>query len=190
MRAFRGFLFNITYFSLCCLFLATISYAENRVDQFLGPNTTGKRLNQIQNEDSKKASNSGALGFKPVPYKPEPAAGRSVPGPGQASGLTAIGYPDIRELIRKVNRCVVSIRMLDSGGSWSLSNLGFSGDSNSRATGYGSGFIISSNGHILTNEHVLRHGTQIEVELLDGSKRLAKVLFKDSKNDIALIKID
>ena len=132
------------------------------------------------------------MGLTPVPYNPEPVPGKNPVNANtvQASTSTGAGYPDLRELIKKVNRCVVSIRMLDSGGSWSLSNLGFSGDSNSRATGYGSGFIISSNGHILTNEHVLRHGTQIEVELLDGSKRLAKVLFKDSKNDIALIKID
>lgn len=192
MRAFRGFLFNITYFILCCLFVVNISYAENRADRFSASNSSNKRVENVKNEDLRDQSQRGRIGFTPVPFKPEPAPGRNEPTHNYAEQQVpkGVGYPDIRELIRKVNRSVVSIRMLDSGGSWSLSNLGFSGDSNSRATGYGSGFIISSNGHILTNEHVLRHGTQVEVELLDGSKRLAKLLFKDAKNDIALIKID
>ncbi len=193
MRAFRGFLLTISHFSLSCLFLANISLAENRFDYPSGPNSLHKRQERQKLEESKDVTNRGRrMGLTPVPYNPEPVPGKNPVNANtvQASTSTGAGYPDLRELIKKVNRCVVSIRMLDSGGSWSLSNLGFSGDSNSRATGYGSGFIISSNGHILTNEHVLRHGTQIEVELLDGSKRLAKVLFKDSKNDIALIKID
>ena len=116
------------------------------------------------------------IGLSPVPYKPE-----SPQEPEKESAIRHIGYPDIKGLVRRVNQSVVSIRMLDSNASWSLGNLGFSGDSNGKATGYGSGFIISSNGHILTNEHVLRNGSQIEVELLDGRKFVGKVLFKDSK---------
>jgi serine protease Do len=85
---------------------------------------------------------------------------------------------------------VVSIRMLEAGSSFSLGTLGFAGESGGKAMGYGSGFVISSNGHIITNEHVLRNGKQIEVELLGGKKHLAKVILKDSKNDLALIKID
>ena len=42
----------------------------------------------------------------------------------------------------------------------------------------------------MTNEHVLRNGTRIEVELLDGRKFDGKILFKDGKNDLALVKID
>jgi serine protease Do len=59
-----------------------------------------------------------------------------------------------------------------------------------KAMGYGSGFIVSRNGLIMTNEHVLRNGSQIEVELLDGRKFRAKPLFKDGKNDLALLKIN
>ncbi|MGC8657630.1 MAG: S1C family serine protease [Desulfomonilaceae bacterium] len=192
MRAFRGFLFTISYFIGCCLFVANISHAQNRLDHSSQSNSPYTKQEKQKLEESKDVTNHGGrIGLTPVPYNPE-LAQRQNPtnSTTQISTPTVTGYPDIRELIKKVNRCVVSIRMLDAGGSWALSNLGFSGDSNSRATGYGSGFIISSNGHILTNEHVLRHGNKIEVELLDGSRHLAKVLFKDSKNDIALIKIN
>ncbi|MEW6352547.1 MAG: trypsin-like peptidase domain-containing protein [Thermodesulfobacteriota bacterium] len=100
--------------------------------------------------------------------------------------------PDVREVIRRVNQSVVAIRMLDGGNAWSLTNLELSGRNaaSSKAMGYGSGFIVSSRGHIITNEHVLRNGSQIEVELLSGRKYLAHTLHKDAKNDLALIKID
>lgn len=53
----------------------------------------------------------------------------------------------------------------------------------------GTGFIISDNGHILTNSHVVRGTTEIEVEL-NGSKFPAKILEEDKHNDIALLKIE
>lgn len=124
------------------------------------------------------------LTMSPLPFQPEEKTDATAQAQPRGTG-----YPDIRGMVRKVNRSVVSIRMLDSNSSWSIGNLGFSGDTNGKATGYGSGFIISSNGLILTNDHVLRNGTQIEVEIADGRKFLAKLLHKDSKNDLALIKI-
>jgi serine protease Do len=80
--------------------------------------------------------------------------------------------------------------MLEPGSSFSLGGLGFGQENGGKATGYGAGFIISTQGYIITNEHVLRNGSQIEVELLDGRKLPARVLHKDAKNDIALIKVD
>jgi serine protease Do len=80
--------------------------------------------------------------------------------------------------------------MLDSGSSWPLKNLGLSTDPDAKAMGYGSGFVVASNGLILTNEHVLRNGTRIEVELLDGKKFGARIIHKDGKNDLALLKIE
>jgi serine protease Do len=80
--------------------------------------------------------------------------------------------------------------MLDGGSKFSLGKLGFAGDPGSKAMGYGSGFAVSANGHIMTNEHVLRNGSVIEVELLGGHKYVAQVVSIDKKNDLALLKID
>jgi len=80
--------------------------------------------------------------------------------------------------------------MLDSNSSWSIGNLGLKGERNGKAMGYGSGFVISRNGFIITNDHVLRNGSQIEVEVLDGRKYRGKVVHNDSKNDLALLKIE
>ncbi len=54
----------------------------------------------------------------------------------------------------------------------------------------GSGFLISENGFILTNEHVISNATEIMVTLPDGSSREAKIVGADVTTDIALLKID
>ena len=57
-----------------------------------------------------------------------------------------------------------------------------------RATG--SGFIINANGYILTNNHVIDGATQVTVKLSDGRELPGKVLGRDPKTDIALLKIE
>lgn len=54
----------------------------------------------------------------------------------------------------------------------------------------GSGFIISKDGFILTNNHVIEKAEDIRVRLFDETEYKAKVVGKDPKTDIALIKID
>jgi S1-C subfamily serine protease len=56
--------------------------------------------------------------------------------------------------------------------------------------GAGSGFLIDTAGHILTNYHVVQGAETIEVTLGDQSRFKAKMIGADSRNDIALIKID
>jgi serine protease Do len=53
----------------------------------------------------------------------------------------------------------------------------------------GSGFIISNDGYIFTNNHVIEQADKILVKLSDGKEYEAKVIGKDAKTDIALIKI-
>src|SRR5579863_2609421 len=55
--------------------------------------------------------------------------------------------------------------------------------------GAGSGFVIDSDGHILTNYHVVEGAQAIEVTLGDGSHYKAKYIGADTRNDIALIQI-
>jgi serine protease Do len=59
-----------------------------------------------------------------------------------------------------------------------------------RRSGVGSGFIINDDGTILTNYHVVDSAQKITVTLSDGKSYDAKVLGKDQKSDIAVIKID
>jgi serine protease Do len=59
-----------------------------------------------------------------------------------------------------------------------------------RQSGLGSGFVIDRDGTILTNYHVVDGAQKIVVKLSDGRSFDAKVLGKDQKTDIAIIKID
>lgn len=54
----------------------------------------------------------------------------------------------------------------------------------------GSGFIIDGDGHIITNNHVIEEADEIKVRLSDKEEYDAKLVGRDSKTDIALIKID
>jgi serine protease Do len=54
----------------------------------------------------------------------------------------------------------------------------------------GSGFIISADGYILTNNHVIRDADEIVVRLSDRRELVAKVVGSDKNSDVALLKID
>lgn len=53
----------------------------------------------------------------------------------------------------------------------------------------GSGFIVTAEGHIVTNYHVISGASSITVELLNGHSYSAETISYDSSNDIAVIKI-
>ena len=56
--------------------------------------------------------------------------------------------------------------------------------------GVGSGFIMSKEGYILTNNHVVEDADQIKVKLAGGKEFDGKIVGRDPKTDLALIKID
>lgn len=54
----------------------------------------------------------------------------------------------------------------------------------------GSGIILTEDGYILTNAHVIDDATRLSVELYDGSEEKASIIGFDKKSDLAVIKID
>ena len=65
-----------------------------------------------------------------------------------------------------------------------------SNGSKKKVSSIGSGFIVSKDGFIVTNHHVIEEADEITVGLDDGSKYKAKVVGIDKKTDIALLKIN
>lgn len=59
-----------------------------------------------------------------------------------------------------------------------------------RQVGVGSGVIVSKDGYILTNNHVVDSADSVKVTLQDGREFTAKVVGRDPKSDIAVIRID
>ena len=67
--------------------------------------------------------------------------------------------------------------------------LGQTPDRQMKQQSLGSGFIINKDGDILTNNHVVDTAKEIKVKLSDGREFKAKVVGRDTKTDLALIKI-
>jgi serine protease Do len=127
--------------------------------------------------------------------------------PGGVSEPKYITIPDFSELAKDLTPAVVNIstKMTVGGGGLPpgftppFGNEPF-GDFFNRYFGdmprtfetqsLGSGFIISPDGYILTNNHVVENATEITVILHNEKTYAAKVIGTDSKTDLALIKID
>ncbi|GLQ34595.1 serine protease [Amylibacter marinus] len=59
-----------------------------------------------------------------------------------------------------------------------------------RSSALGSGFVISADGFIVTNNHVIDKADEITIEFFDGTKRDAKLIGRDAKTDVAVLKVE
>ncbi|MDH4369508.1 MAG: Do family serine endopeptidase [Nitrospira sp.] len=91
----------------------------------------------------------------------------------------------ITELAEETKPSVVNLFPITSVGR---SREG-SGERMPNASGSGSGLIVDSEGHIVTNNHVVGDATEIEVRLSDKTKLIAHVIGKDPDTDLALLKV-
>jgi S1-C subfamily serine protease len=91
----------------------------------------------------------------------------------QNTSLDLIGQENVLiSLYQRINPGVVAIRVLSEEGG-----------------GLGSGFVIDTEGHIVTNYHVVRDATQLEVDFPSGFKARGEILGTDSDSDIAVLKV-
>ncbi|MGE3486954.1 MAG: putative periplasmic serine endoprotease DegP-like protein [Candidatus Nitrospira kreftii] len=91
----------------------------------------------------------------------------------------------ITELAEETKPSVVNLFPI-TGGSRSREGPG---ERMPNASGSGSGLIVDSEGHIVTNNHVVGDATEIEVRLSDKTKLIAHVIGKDPDTDLALLKV-
>jgi 2-alkenal reductase len=83
------------------------------------------------------------------------------------------------DLYERVNPAVVNITIYAGSESGEITPLG-----------QGSGFVYDSDGHIVTNAHVVHGADQIEVTFHDGLTRIAELVGEDLHSDLAVVKVD
>jgi serine protease Do len=133
-----------------------------------------------------------------------PPAVTSAPPAGRVTGL-----PDFSGLVAENGAAVVNISVVEKpkkmgnpGGNPGDPNDGddplsqffrhYQMPSPERAPpmhGIGSGFIVSADGYVLTNAHVVADASEVTVKLTDRREFVAKVIGVDKRSDVALIKI-
>ena len=157
---------------------------------------------------------SSAEQAQPAASQP-PAIVAAAPASTQAAAPVLVsGLPDFTPLVEQVGPSVVNIRVMEKvgrhafGGSRSgdpmeellrrffgirpdqLPRRNQPEDDEERPTGIGSGFIISSDGYIMTNAHVVKDADSLSVTLADKREFRAKVVGTDQRTDVAVIKIE
>lgn len=100
------------------------------------------------------------------------------------SGEAGAQFPSFADQAEKLTPSVVNIS------SFSQSETENSEGNTPLSESLGSGFIIDGNGYIITNNHVVDKAESISITLSDNTKTEARVIGKDPKTDLALIKIE
>ncbi len=120
--------------------------------------------------------------------------------------------PDFTELVKNNGAAVVNISTTQKAPDQSASNEqalppdlppemeelfkhfggpgGRGGQAPREASSLGSGFIISKDGYLLTNHHVVNNASEIIVKLKDRRELVAKLIGSDESTDVALLKVD
>ena len=134
----------------------------------------------------------GCAQEKPAAPKPDIKFDSSAVGDG--GGRLVTSYADVVEPVQKAVVSVYSTKIVRERLRIDPFFRQFFGDQiperKSRQEGLGSGVIVSPNGYILTNNHVVADADELKVLLADGREVIAKVIGTDDKTDVAVIKID
>jgi S1-C subfamily serine protease len=133
-------------------------------------------------------------GQLPPPPRPEPLPGAS-PRPRSKKGVASTQPPSPpRDLLDELDPEERNNVIIYASANKSVVNItteseaqGFFGDETS--TGTGSGFVIDSEGHILTNFHVVQGANSVRVTLFDGSSHPARIVGLDASTDVAVLQI-
>jgi serine protease Do len=154
------------------------------------------------------AACSGDSNAQSAAQSPAPQTAQNVPT-APAEGPLVRALPDFSPLVDKAGPAVVNVEVTErsqqaseSGGPNDDSvneffrrfgipapNFGPRGNA-PPARGTGSGFIVSADGYILTNAHVVSEADSVNVRMTDRREYQAKVIGVDPRTDVAVIKIE
>jgi len=127
-------------------------------------------------------------------HAPESAVAAAAPAVREAVNMPATFAPVVKAVLPAVVNISSTRVIRTSGGSDNPFGDLFPGfrmpDRPLRQQGEGSGVIVSPDGYIVTNNHVVDGATELNVSMSDKREMTARVIGTDSQTDIALIKVD
>ncbi len=97
------------------------------------------------------------------------------------ANTTALSPHDVYEKAKDSVAYITSQITQSSGGPFGTTQQG---------TATGSGFVVSSDGYIVTNDHVVEGASSVKAKIGDGKTLTAKVVGTDASTDLALLKVD
>ena len=98
--------------------------------------------------------------------------------------------PDFTIAAEKTINSVVHVKnTATSKGSNSIWDLFYGNSENRRTVGTGSGVIVSNDGYIITNYHVIENANEIEITTNENKTFIAEIIGSDENSDIAVLKI-
>lgn len=154
---------------------------------FVGGMLFGFRLDYLGGKMDEDLSGNPAIGQMQYDRNAQPSASSSKLNKATSqnlSGMTSAGENamSVPEVVSRVSASVVEITTETAiGGTWVSSYV---------SDGAGSGVVISEDGYIVTNYHVVEDADSIRVRLTDGTEFEAHLLASDGRNDLALLWID
>ena len=98
--------------------------------------------------------------------------------------------PDFVEIAKKSINTVVHVKSSSSNSDYSIEDFIFGRSQRRPQIGSGSGVIISSDGYIVTNHHVIETAEDIQITTNNNQSFDATIIGSDEQNDIALLKIE
>jgi serine protease Do len=160
---------------------------------------------------SPQSSTAAATG---EPAQPAPQRVAAAPAPSTTGNVSVRGLPDFADLVAQVGPAVVNVQVVERPAGSGNADSDNSEDEQddpfgdffrhfgiprgavpqqprnfAPVRGIGSGFIISADGYILTNAHVVNNASKITVKLTDRREFEGKVIGVDERTDVAVIKI-
>lgn len=129
---------------------------------------------------------SGAVRVQDAPMPAMPALPSSVAPPGAPSLVTGHAPASLSPIVKSANASVVTITTAVESQGGGL----FFGRQSRQSKGLGTGFIVESNGLIVTNNHVIEGADSVDVQLADERVFQAKVVGADPVTDLAIVQIE
>ncbi len=142
--------------------------------------------NRIDNRIENKIESKLTSGFVDKDY-----TNISTPANFNSNKILKSSLPDLTFAANKSIDAVVHVKntsIVKDSDSWALQF--FYGDDSRKKVGTGSGVIISPDGYIITNYHVIENSTEVIVTTNDNREYEAEIIGFDEVNDIAVLKID